>query len=66
MQYITKNEPNAIAFITVFAQKEVSSQEAEEIKRMIAQYYFDKAEIELEQVTKAKNITETDIENLAN
>lgn len=48
-----------------FAQKEVSNQEAEDLQRLIAQYYFDKAEEALEEIMKTKNISANDIENLS-
>jgi hypothetical protein len=66
MQSTPKMNQMQLHLLQFFAQKEVSNQEAEDIKRMIAQYYFDKAEAELNHVLKVKNITQADIDNLSN
>ena len=62
----TKMNAIQLHLLQFFAQKEVSKNETEDIQRMIAQYYFDKAETELEQVMKSKNITQSAIDDLAN
>lgn len=66
MQAISKMNPMQLHLLQFFSQKDVSNQEVEDLQRLIAQYYFDKAEKELEKVMIEKNISETDIENLAN
>ncbi len=61
------NQMNAVQLhlLQFFAQKKVSVQETQDIQRMIAQYYFDKAETALENVMKEKGITQNDIDQLA-
>ena len=66
MQAISKMNAMQLHLLQFFSQKELSSQEVEDLQRLIAQYYFDKAEKELEKVMDEKNISEKDIENLAN
>jgi hypothetical protein len=66
MQAVPKMNQMQLHLLQFFAQKEVSKTEAEDLQRLIAQYYFDKAEKELENVMKAKSITQKDIEDLAN
>jgi hypothetical protein len=66
MEANTKMNEMQLHLLKFFAQKQVSMQEAEELQRVIAHYYFEKAEKELETVMKNKNITTADIENLAN
>ncbi len=66
MQTISKMNQMQLHLLQFFAQKEVSIKEAEELQRLISQYYFDKAEEELEKIIKIKNITSKDIDNLAN
>lgn len=65
MQTTPKMNQMQLHLLQFFAQKEVNKQEAEDLQRLIAQYYFDKAEQELEKVLKAKNINQVDIDNLA-
>lgn len=66
MQVSPKMNAMQLHLLQFFAQKEVSIQEAEDLQRLIAQYYFEKAEEELEKVMSVKNITANDIENLSN
>ncbi|MFN8347673.1 MAG: hypothetical protein U0X91_21895 [Spirosomataceae bacterium] len=62
----TKLNEVQMHFLQFFSQRQVSKQELEDIQRMIAQYYFDKAEIELEKTICEKGITENSIEDLKN
>ena len=62
----TKLNEVQMHFLQFLSQRQVSNQELEDIQRMIAQYYFDKAEIELEKIIQEKGITETSMEDLKN
>ncbi len=66
MQTISKMNQMQLHLLQFFAEKDISSEEAEELQKIMAQYYFDKAEKELERVMYEKNITPSDIEDLAN
>ena len=66
MQAISKMNQMQLHLLQFFSEKNVSSEEAEELQKLMAQYYFDKAEQELERVMYEKNITQSDIEDLAN
>lgn len=66
MQTIPKMNKMQLHLLEFFAQKEVSINEAEDIQRLIAKYYFDKAEKELEELMRTKSITQKDIDDLAN
>lgn len=66
MEVPTKLNKMQLHFLQFLSQRQVSEQELEDIQRMVAQYYFDKAEAELEKVIKEKGITEADVENLKN
>jgi hypothetical protein len=66
MQVAPQMNQMQLHLLQFFAQKEMSDGEAEDLQRLIAQYYFDKAEKELENVMKEKKITQKDIDNLAN
>lgn len=62
----TKLNEVQMHFLQFLSQRQVSNQELEDIQRMIAQYYFDKAEIELEKIIQEKGIAETSMEDLKN
>lgn len=66
MEVPTKLNKMQLHFLQFLSQRQVSEQELEDIQRMVAQYYFDKAEAELEKIIKEKGITEADVENLKN
>jgi hypothetical protein len=66
MAAVNHMNPVQLHLLQFFSQKDVSEQETEDIQRMISQYYFDKAETELEKVLQEKQISETVIDNLAN
>ncbi len=53
-------------FLQYFSEFEVSEQETNDIKNMVSQYYFDKAEIALEKVISEKNIDIVSMENNQN
>jgi cytochrome c oxidase assembly protein Cox11 len=53
-------------FLQFFLDRDIDDNETEQIKQVIAQYYFDKAEKEIENVIIEKGITNTSIENLKN
>ena len=65
MQTVLKMNQMQLHLLQFFAQKEVSNSEAEDLQRLIAQYYFDKAEKELENILQAKKITQNDLDDLA-
>ncbi|AEI49978.1 hypothetical protein [Runella slithyformis] len=66
MRVPTKFNEVQMHFLQFLSQRQVSEQELEDIQRMIAKYYFDKAAIELEKIVMEKGITEADVENLKN
>jgi hypothetical protein len=53
-------------FIQFFLDRNISDEETNKIKQIISQYYFEKAENELEKVIAEKGLTMQDIENLGN
>ena len=53
-------------FLQFFLNRDIDDNETEQIKQVIAQYYFDKAEKEIENVIREKGITNISIENLKN
>lgn len=65
MPSVAQMNPMQLHLLQFFAQKEVSPTEAEDLQRLIAQYYFEKAEKELEGIMQAKNITQKDLDELA-
>jgi hypothetical protein len=65
MQAAPKMNQMQLHLLQFFAQKEVSINEAEDLQRLMAQYYFDKAEKELENILQVKNITQEDLDELA-
>jgi hypothetical protein len=53
-------------FIQFFLDRNIDDEETNHLRQLISQYYFDKAETELEKVMIEKGITEEDIEDLKN
>ena len=53
-------------FLQFFLNRDIDDNETEQIKQVIAQYYFEKAEKEIENVIIEKEITNISIENLKN
>lgn len=51
-------------FIQFFLDRNINDEETNKIKQIIAQYYFEKAQNELEKVISDKGMTLQDIENL--
>lgn len=49
-------------FLRFFSEVEVSDQETQDIKNMVSNYYFNKAEIAIEKAIKDKNIDIKELE----
>ncbi len=64
MSAVAKLNKMQLHLLQFFSEKEVSNLEAEELQKLIAKYYFEKAEKELEQVLEKKKITQNELESL--
>ncbi len=64
MNTATKNlNELQLHFLRFFSEVEVSDQETQDIKNMVSNYYFNKAEIAIEKAIKDKNIDIKALEN---
>jgi hypothetical protein len=67
MNTVSKNlNEIQLHFLQYFSEFEVSEQETKDIKNMVSKYYFDKAEIALENTIIEKNIDLIAMENNPN